>query len=222
MQPHHANDFIQLGRFLDRCSEFDASVGRLLREGENLGSRRHIITTAFCRASFGHAVSQRMLIGAEQHGTALALIRLHFETTVRAAWVLLGAKDDWLETFTSPIPDGVLKEPVLGPSIPAMLDAVTSVAPDLAREGMRAYGTVKVMHSFVHGGVHLVAHALRGYPADKLVDVLRNRNLLMLMLGNIIVVGSGNQRLHGSVGRMSQAFSDLMPPVATATNDGSA
>ena len=34
----------------------------------------------------------------------------------------------------------------------------------MALEGRRLYQTVKVMHSFVHGGAHLVVHALRGYP----------------------------------------------------------
>lgn len=221
MREQQSSDFIRLGRFLDRCAEFDEAVGRLLAEGENLGSRRHIVTTAYCRAAFGHAVSQRLLMATEQHGTALALIRLHFETTVRAAWVLLGAKDDWLEKFTAPIPEGVLTEPVMGPPVPAMLDAVEAVAADLAREGRRAFRTVNVMHSFVHGGVHLVAHALRGYPPANLIDILRNRNLLLLMLGNVIVVGSNNQTLHGSVGRLSRAYADLMPPVAT-TPEGEA
>lgn len=213
---HQANDFIELGRFLDRCREFDSDVDRLLHEGWNVRSKRHVITMAYCRAALEHAVSQRVLIEAERHGTALALIRLHFETTVRAVWALLGAKDDWLDKFTTPIPDGELKEPVMGPPMPSMLDAVETVAPDLAREGRRAFTTVNVMHSFVHGGVHLVAHALRGYPPDKLTDVLRNRNLLVLMLCNVIVVGSERESLRGSVGRLSRAYADVMPPVAVA------
>lgn len=221
MQEQQARDFIRLGRFLDRCAEFDEAVGRLLAEGENLGSRRHIVTTAYCRAAFGHAASQRLLMATEQHGTALALIRLHFETTVRAAWVLLAASDEWLEKFTTPIAAGELKEPAKPLDIPDMLSQIEAKAPDIAREGRRAHSTAKVMHSFVHGGVHLVAHALRGYPPANLIDILRNRNLLLLMLGNVIVVGSNNQTLHGSVGRLSRAYADLMPPVAT-TPEGEA
>lgn len=214
MQDQRANEFIQLGRFLDRCREFDDDIDRLLHDGWNLSSRRHVVTMAFSRASLGHAISQRLLIGSEQHGTALALVRLHFETTVRAAWALLGATDEWLDKFSTPVAEGDLKEPAKGPTIPDMLKDIESKAPDIAREGRRAYETVKVMHSFVHGGVHLVVHALRGYPPDKLIDVLRNRNMLMLMLCNVIVVGSERLALLGSVGRLSGAYADVMPPVA--------
>lgn len=44
------------------------------------------------------------------------------------------------------------------------------------------------------------------------MDVLRNRNLLCLMLCNVIVVASGKQELAGSVGRLSRKPSQEMPP----------
>ena len=75
------------------------------------------------------------------------------------------------------------------------------------------HGTVKVMHSFVPGGVHLVVHALRGYPAGKLTSVLQNRNLLSLMLANVIVIVSQDPGLRGSVGRLSGLHANCMPPL---------
>lgn len=212
MEQQTPEGYARLGRFLDGCEALDRDVERLLHAGWNTSSARHVVTMGFCRASFEHAVSQRVLIGTGQHGTALALMRLHFETTVRAAWVLLAAKDEWISKFTEPVQDGSLKEPSMGPPIPSMLDAVEFVASDMAAEGRRLYETVKVMHSFVHGGAHLVVYALRGYPSDKLIDVLRNRNLLCLMLCNVIVVASGRTDLVGSVGRLSRAHADAMPP----------
>ncbi len=130
----------------------------------------------FCQAALEHAISQRVLVGAGHHGTALALVRLHFETTVRAAWVQIGATEDWLNKFTEPVPAGSMKEPNLGPPIPSMLDAIEAIAPDMALEGRRLYQTRKGRALIVHGGAHLVVHALGGYPSDKLIDVLRNRN----------------------------------------------
>lgn len=205
--------FARLGQFLDGCAALDRDVGQLLLQGWTTSSPRHLITMAFCKAALEHAVSQRVLMGLGQHGTALALIRLHFETTIRAAWVQLGAKDDWLQAFIEPVPAGSFKEPTMGPPIPSMLDAIKPVAPDFALEGSRLYETMKVMHSFVHGGAHLVVHALRGYPPEKLVDVLRNRNLLCLMLCNVIVVTAGKRELQGAVGRLSRAHADVMPPI---------
>lgn len=120
-----------------------------------------------------------------------------------------------LSKFTESVPAGSFQEPSLGPPIPSMLDAIEAHAPDFAVEGRRLYQTVKVMHSFVHGGVHLVAHALRGYPSEKLIDVLRNRNLLSLTLCNVIVVASGRQELAGTVRRLSAAHASVMPPPAS-------
>lgn len=212
MSQYQPADYASLGRFLDDCASLDLDVGELLERGLNTSSSRLAICFGFCRAALEHAVSQRMLIGAGHTGTALALMRLHFEATVRAAWTLLGASDGWLSKFTEPVPPGSLDEPQLGPPIPAMLDAIERHAPDIAAEGRRLYGTVKVMHSFVHGGAHLVAHAFRGYPPERLIDVLRNRNLLCLMLCNVIVVASARPELSGSVGRLSRRHALVMPP----------
>lgn len=64
----------------------------------------------------------------------------------------------------------------------------------------------------MHGGVHLVVHALRGYPAGKLTSVLQNRNLLSLMLANVIVIVSQELSLRGTVGRLSSKHAACMPP----------
>ena len=212
MEHQKLGEYARFGRFLDGCAALDSDVALLLSEGKNISSARHVITMGFCRAALEHAVSQRVLLGAGYHGTALALVRLHFETTVRAAWVQFGATEDWVSRFTQPVPVGSLNEPTLGPPIPSMLDSIEARAPDMALECRRLYQTVKVMHSFVHGGAHLVTHALRGYPIDKLVEVLRNRNLLCLMLCNVIIGSSGKTELYGTVGRLSRRHMDVMPP----------
>jgi hypothetical protein len=211
MEQYDSASFAKLGRFLDDCATLDRDVEELLQRGLNTSSKRQAISFGFCRAAVEHAVSQRLLIGLGHTGTALALMRLHFETTVRAAWALLGASEDWLGKFTEPVLPGSVDEPQLGPPIPSMLNAIETQAPDMAAEGRRLYATVKVMHSFVHGGAHLVVHAFRGYPPDKLIDVLRNRNLLCLMLCNVIVVASGKSELSGSVGRLSAKHASVMP-----------
>lgn len=101
-------------------------------------------------------------------------------------------------------------------SLTAMLDAIGLQVPEAAAELRRLNATVKVMHSFVHGGAHLVVHALRGYPAEKLAAVLLNRNLLSLMLANVIVVASQSPRLTGAVRRLMAAHSFCMPPEAAS------
>lgn len=212
METNGLPDYSRLGRILDESAAFDQDVTQLLESAWETSSRRQAVCMAFCRAALEHATSQRVLIGIGNNGTALALIRLHFEAVVRAAWVQVGAKDEWLEEFAKPVAPGDLNEPQMGPPIPSMLDTIALKVPDMAQELRKLYATAKVMHSFVHGGAHLVVHALRGYPPDKLVDVLRNRNLLTLMLCNVIVVASNKREFQGTVGRLSAAHANCMPP----------
>lgn len=214
METKELTEYHQLGKLLDQSAEFDLDVHSLLESAWGTSSRRQTVCMAFCRAALEHATSQRVLIGIGNNGTALALVRLQFETVVRAAWVQVGAKDEWLDEFAKPIALGDLNEPQMGPPIPSMLNSIASEVPHMAQELQKLYTTVKVMHSFVHGGAHLVVHALRGYPPGKLVDVLRNRNLLTLMLCNVIVVASNKGVLQGSVGRLSRAHADCFPPSA--------
>ena len=100
----------------------------------------------------------------------------------------------------------------MGPPIPAMLDAIAAVAPEAAFELRGLNETVKVMHSFVHGGAHLVVHALCGYPPGNLVSVLQNRNLLSLMLCNVIVIASQKPGLRGAVRGLMDCHAGCMPP----------
>lgn len=201
-----------LAKILSLSELFDDDIYALLEKCWNLSSQRQVICLAFCKAAVEHAVSQRVLIAVGLHGTSLSLIRLHFEAVVRAAWVLHGAKDDWLVKFSAPVPVGVMDEPQMGPPIPAMLDAIKLHAPHAAHELSRLNETVKAMHSFVHGGAHLVVHALRGYPPENLISVLQNRNLLSLMLSNVMVIASQQPQLMGIVRQIGEAHADCMPP----------
>ena len=202
----------ELAEILSLSEMFDDDIYALLENCWNLSSQRQVICLAFCKAAIEHGVSQRVLIGVGLHGTALSLIRLHFEAVVRAAWVLHGAKDDWLVKFSASVPIGVLDEPQMGPPIPAMLDAIKLHAPQAAHDLSRLNETVKVMHSFVHGGAHLVVHALRGYPPEKLISVLQNRNLLSLMLTNVMVIASQQPQLTRIVRQLGEAHVGCLPP----------
>ncbi len=197
---------------LSLSEKFDMDVLALLKAGWNTSTQRVAISMAYCKAAMEHAISQRVLIEAGLQGTALSLVRLHFETVVRAAWILQGASDQWVAKFCMPVLDGDFSEPQMGPPITAMLDAIKHYAPEAVRELARINGTVKVMHSFVHGGAHLVVHALRGYPPENLVSVFQNRNFLNLQLANVIVIGSQNLQLRGIVGKLSEVHAGCMPP----------
>ena len=69
----------ELLRILVACEALDADVYALLEGGWNSSSQRQVICMAYCKAAVVHAISQRVLIENGLHGSALSLIRLHFE-----------------------------------------------------------------------------------------------------------------------------------------------
>lgn len=203
----------RLNQLLQQCEALDEDVAKLLRKCE-AASPRAMLSLALCNAAFEHALSQRVLMEAGLTGTALALCRLHFEATVRAAWMGKGASNKWVKAFTTAVDDSEgHKEPIMGPPIPAMLDAFAKHAPHIAAEFRKLYATIDGMHSFVHGGSQTVAHALMGgYPADKLASVLRNRNLLQVYTANCAIVTAESGMLGPRFGLLKEKHWAAMPP----------
>ncbi len=160
-------------------------------------STRVLVSQGLARASIQHGLAQRLLIHTGLQATALALVRLQYETAVRALWVHHCATDEWIASFTAPVADGQLSEPIMGPPMPAMLESLGSRLPaGQAEELKRLLATVRVMHSFVHGGVHTVVQAWRGEESSKLVSVLRNRDLLLWFACKALAASSVDQMLH--------------------------
>ena len=142
---------------------------------------------------------------------AFALVRLQFEAVVRAIWILECAKADWLERFVTPMADGQLEEPVLGPPVPAMLSAIATKAPVIA--GMLSQlkeGAWEPMHSYVHGGVRPIAHSLAGTTHYQVSAVLRNANGLGLLAVNAMTIAFQDPRLGGFVARLSARVRRLL------------
>ncbi len=192
---------------LEKCHRLDEAVAALFDTNYHATTKREMVTWAYCYAGTEHAVAQRILVEQALTGTALALVRLQYEATVRAAWIHHGADDSWIEKFTAPVSPGAVDEPQKGPPIDAMLQTLAKHLPAQNMEQLQnLHGAIKVMHSFVHGGVHTVAHAVRGYPAENVVSVLWNRNLLLWFSCQVLSLSTKDPRIQKEV---RQAFVDI-------------
>lgn len=182
-------------------------------------AKRGVIALALCSAAFEHGVSQRVLLQADLNGSALVLCRPHFEAVVRAAWTGQGATDQWIKAFTSPadVAGDTHKEPILGPPIASMLETFGRHSPHVAAEFKMLAATIPAMNSLVHGGSQIVAYALKGsYPAEKLVAVLLNRNLLHWYTANCAVVSAQDQHLVPRMRLLIEKHARCMPPSASS------
>ena len=117
-------------RLFDRSDALHEAAGQVLAQTGPPPDRRAFLAISVAIVSLEHWGAQRILLREDLNVSGFAMVRLQFEATIRAVWILECAKDDWLERFSAPVPDGQLEEPVLGPPVEAMLSAIAKKAPD--------------------------------------------------------------------------------------------
>ncbi len=204
-----------LADMLDQSERLAGDLAPLLAHPRRPRSRRALLTLALCDVAADFWVAQRLLIRSGMHTAALALVRLHFEATVRAIWLFHGASDEWLDRFAAPMGPGQLAEPVLGPNIDAMLQTLAKTAPPFLAQTLGAFkaATWQPMNSYVHGGIRPVVQSLAGCTPQQLVGVLQNGNGMALMTVNLLVVALQDPALAGRIGPIQQAHLVCLPPL---------
>jgi len=200
---------------LEQCERFEGDLAPLLAHPRRPPSRRAVLTLALSDVAVEFWVAQRLLIRSGMHTAALAVVRLHFEATVRAIWLHHGASDEWLERFAAPMASGQLAEPVLGPNVDAMLQTLAKTAPPFLAQTLGAFkaATWQPMNSYVHGGIRPVVQTLAGCTPQQLVGALRNGNGMALMTANLLVVALQDPALAGRIAPIQQKHRSCLPPV---------
>lgn len=214
-QPIPATANEGLADILEQSERFERDLAPLLVHPRRPPSRRALLTLALCDVAVEFWVAQRLLIRADLHTAALALVRLHFEATVRAIWFHHGASDEWLERFAAPMAPGQLAEPVLGPNVDAMLQTLAKTAPPFLAQTLGAFkaATWQPMNSYVHGGIRPVVQSLAGCTPQQLVGVLQNANGMALMTANLLVVALQDPALAGRIGPIQHRHRACLPPM---------
>ena len=200
-------------RLFERSDALQTTASASLARAIPPSTRKGVLATSISAVSLEHWRAQRLLLREGLYVTGFALVRLQFEAVVRAIWILECAKDDWMERFVTPMADGQLEEPVLGPPVPAMLSAIATKAPVIA--GMLSQlkeGAWEPMHSYVHGGVRPIAHSMAGTTHYQLSAVLRNANGLGLLAVNAMTIVLRGPRLNGFVAHLQREYADCLPP----------
>lgn len=213
--PSDAGTHGALADMLDQSDRFERDLATLLAHPRAPSSRRALLALALCDVATEFWRGQRLLIRAGMHTAPLALVRLHFEATVRAIWLFHGASEDWLDRFAAPMDPGQLAEPVLGPNIDAMLLTLAKSAPPFLAHTLGAFkaATWQPMNSYVHGGIRPVVQSLAGIAPQQLIGVLRNGNGMALMTANLLVVALQDPALAGRIGPIQLAHQTCLPPM---------
>lgn len=206
-------------RLFDQSDALQEAASQVLTSGASPPDRRAFLAIRLAGVSLEHWGAQRLLLRAGLDVSGFAMVRLQFEAVIRAVWILECAKDDWLERFSAPVPDGQLEEPVLGPPVEAMLSTISKKAPVIAEMLKQLKdGAWEPMHSYVHGGARPIVQSLIGTTHYQVSAVLRNANGLGLIAINVLTRALRNPSLNGFVAHLQREYSEcLPPPKATAS-----
>lgn len=207
-----------VARMLELSARLEADLSPLFARPRRPADQRALLTMALCDVAMEFWMSQRLLIGAGRQTAAMALVRLHFEAVVRAIWMHHGASNEWLERFVAPMAPDQLAEPVLGPSVDAMLQVIGRTAPSFLAQmlGELKAASWQPMNSYVHGGIRAIVQTLAGSTPYQLVSVVRNGNGLALLTANLLVLAHGDPALVGLVGALQAKHGECMPPQRAA------
>ncbi|MGF6492198.1 hypothetical protein ABIE56_000351 [Luteibacter sp. 621] len=169
-----------LADVLAHTEAFAAAVLPLIDRVPFDDTPRAKLTMAFLGLAHEHWMAQRALMGAGLFHSAIALLRLQFEATLKAFWVAHAATDHWIArmgTVRVRDSDGRIQEPDV-PSIGELLKDLERTAPPRAAALLALFKSIawRELNSFVHGGTLALSNLAHGMPEPFLVQMLKNAN----------------------------------------------
>lgn len=183
---------------------------------EHDGTARSQLAMSMSTIAIEHGISLRVLVTLESLASAIALLRVQFETVTRALWIHFAALEKRIDKLAELIVSGSLKEPPNAPSMSEMLDALEKTAPIAISKmlGELKEGAWGPLNSYIHTGIHPLMQAHRGYPPEYAIQTLRNANGLSTMAAMLMAVLSGDGRITRQVRDIQLAHLECLPPLA--------
>lgn len=186
----------------------------LLNYPPHSNSIRNDVSRVLCSAAFEHAESIRALLIVGNSTSAVALLRLQYETLVRAIWITYSASDTMIEKLSAELSSENSKKANNLPLLSQMLKEMETSAPQNALIPLLEFKDTswKDLSSFVHGGFHLIHRHGDGYPSWLKETLLRSSNNLNGMNGYFISIQTGDIALSTSVHSSFDDFMDCCIP----------
>jgi hypothetical protein len=167
-----------------------------------------------CRMVLEHAESIKILSASGNFTSSIGLMRLQYESLVRAFWILYAAKDGAATKLMAELTDEtarVAANKML--NLSEMLISLDGKAPKEAT-GMlleiKEYSW-KPLNSFVHGGIHAIDRNHKGYPLPLLLQLLKTSNGISTMAAMLLVILSNNPGHKGKLPAIQLEFADCLP-----------
>ncbi len=207
-----------LNSLLIKSAHLESELNSLFELAQSNPTSRMSASRVMCGVSFEHAESVKLLIVAGNFTSAVCLLRLQYESLVRAIWILFAASEQAVEKLQSQLnhENIVLAEKL--PMLSSMLTELEGKGPPEVAAQLLEFKEYSWKHlsSYVHGGIHAMSRHSKGYPDALLVQAIKASNGLSLMAGMLAVIVSGQPGQSGRVSRIQSEHSECLPPHRSA------
>lgn len=172
-------------------------------------------TKALASLGFEHAQGLKHLVAAGLFTSAAALLRIQYESLVRALWVLYIATDSQAELMLAELTQESAKQANKIPMLSQMLESLEEKAPHTPVAHLKEFKhySWRPLSSFVHGGIHAVNRHGKGFPLKLVLMKVRHSNGLLGIAGNLLLILGGVPPEAGKMAGIYAEFSDCFPPI---------
>lgn len=205
-----------LEQMLRRSGDLEDALSRKLAAAEFDGSPRSLAIFGMCAVAFEHAAGLRLLLANGCCTSAIAILRLQYESITRAMWLLYVAPESAVEKLHAPLSLASEQAAKGLPSQAEMLEQIRKgvgmKVPAAAVEMLDQFRKVSwhSLNSYVHAGIHVLKRQTEGYPVHLVLDVLRSSNGLSTMAGMTLALLT-DEATARSMGRIQPEFADCLP-----------
>ncbi|WP_298705647.1 hypothetical protein [uncultured Variovorax sp.] len=211
-------------RILRRSDELDDAIVQLL-EPERYPSfddapRLGLSATA-ASLSIDHARALRLLVAGGHLSSAVPVMRLQFEATTRAVWILFAASDAAVSLAAAPLTlesdEAARKLPAASEMIKQLQKAsAPAAAAPAAMLGRFNDMQRHALNSFVHGGIHALRRHQDGYPIELIRQIVECSNGLVTINAMTLAILSGDRLLTTRMNKVHVGFEDCLTPILSS------
>lgn len=176
-------------------------------------SDRYKSSKIMCAIYFEHAESVKMLIASRNFTSSLSLVRLQYESLVRAIWLFYAATDASVSKLMSQLTTESSNKANKIPMLSEMLNNLEGKVPKQVLDMLLEFKEYswKPLSSFVHGGIHAINRHSKGYPVPLLCQLLRASNGVLLMAGMLLIILHDDHKQQGRILKIQNEFADCLP-----------
>jgi len=200
---------------LIRSNELDTAIDDLLAKASFPFDDRSEVSSLLCNISREHAFAVRILVGNDLPTAATALVRLQYESFVRAAWILFAASIDQvpdLSKFVSAEAEALTARDT--PSIAKMIQAISDSGHAKASDELARFKQVNwaILNSVVHGGIRPLLLHRHGCSIPDALNIVQSSNALSTMTAMFLAILSEDRDVMLSMSAILRPFQDCLPP----------